>query len=166
MKLLGEEVQIAAGFLPVNMATAANNGDWVSLKNYRHLAIVFYGDGGGAAEPATITVQQATDVSGTSAKALNFTTVFRKQNADVQTVGQFTKVTQSAANTYALGSGANGDLESIVVIEFNAEDLDSDGGFDCVRATVADVGSTAQLGALLYILTGPRITPPPSAIVD
>jgi hypothetical protein len=166
MKLLGSEVQIAAGFLPVNLATGANAGDWVCLKNYRHVAIVFYGDGGTAAEPVTITVEQASAVAGTGAKALTFTRINKKQGADLFAIGQFTEVLQAAANTYALGSGAGGDLESIVVIEINAEDLDVENGFDCVRATIADVGTGAQIGALLYILTGPRYTPPPSAIVD
>jgi hypothetical protein len=163
MKLLAEELQIAAGFVPADLAAAAQSGDWVSLKNYRHVAIVFFKAAGAAAEDPIITVQQATDVAGAGAKALNFTTIYRKSAADVQTVGQFTKVTQAAANTY---NGDDGDKQVIYLIEFNAEDLDAEGGFDCVRATFADVGVTAQLGALLYVLSGPRYTPPPSAIID
>lgn len=165
MKLLAEEVQIAAGFVPVDLATAGASGDWVSLKNHRHLAIVFFRAAGAAGEPAVITVQQASDVAGTGAKALNFTRVDHKSAADILTVGQFTKVTQAAANTYSAVGGA-GNTQAIVLIEFNAEDLDADGGFDCVRATIADVGTTAQLSAMLYVLSGPRYTPPQSAIVD
>lgn len=163
MKLLAEEVQIAAGFVPVDMAAGANNGVWVSLKNHRHLAIVFFKAAGAVGEAPTVTVQQASDVAGTGAKALNFTRVDKKDNANVLTVGQFTKTTQASANTHALAAG---NTQAIVLIEFNAEDLDAEGGFDCVRATVADVGTTAQVGALLYILTGPRYTPPQSVVVD
>lgn len=167
MKLLAQELQIAEGFLPVNMATAANDGDWVSLKNYRHVAVLFYGSPGAAAEPATITMEQATAVAGTGAKALTFTSYYKKQAAtNLQAVGEFTKVTQAAAATAILGVGADGDKAAIVVIEFNAEDLDVEGGFDCIRGRVADVGTTAQIGALLYVLTGPRYTPPPSALGD
>ncbi len=43
-------------------------------------------------------------------------------------------------------------------------------GFDCVRATIADVGAAAQPGDLLYILSQPRYAHGaenmPSAIVD
>lgn len=164
MKLLAEELQIAAGFVPVDLAGAAGGaGDWVSLKHYRHVAIVVLKAAGAAAEDPIVTITQATDVSGTGAKALNFTRVDRKRGADLFAIGQFTKVTQAAANTY---NGDSGDVQELFVIEFNAEDLDADGGFDCVRAAIADVGTTAQLGAMLYILTGPRYTPPPSAIVD
>lgn len=164
-KLLAEEVNICAGFVPVDMAAGANSGDWVSLKNYRHVSIVLFKAAGAVGEPAVITVQQATDVAGTGAKALNFTRVDHKSGADIFTVGAYTKVTQAAANTYSAVGGA-GNTQAIVQIDFNAEDLDADGGFDCIRATIADPGATAQLGALFYILTGPRYTPMQSAIVD
>lgn len=164
MKLLAEEVQIAAGFVPADLAGAGGaTGDWVSLKNHRHVAIVFIKAVGAAAEDPIITVQQATDVAGAGAKALTFTRIDRKRGADLFTIGQFTRVTQAAANTY---NGDSGDLQELALIEFNAEDLDAEAGFDCVRATIADVGVTAQLGAMLYVLTSPRHTPPPSAIVD
>jgi hypothetical protein len=165
MKLLAEELQVAAAFVPVNLAGGANDGDWVSLKNYRHVSVLFFGAAGNATEPATITLEQATTVAGSNAKALNFTRIDKKHTADLFTVGEFTKVTQAAANTYALGT-TMGDKQAIVLIDFNAEDLDVEGGFDCIRGRVADVGTVAQIGAMLYILSDPRYTPPPSAIAD
>lgn len=167
MKLLGEELNIAIGFVPVNIATASNPGDYVSLKNYRQCTVVFVGAAGGAAEPATITLMQATAVAGTNSKALScITRVFQKQAADLQTVGTFSEVTQAAAATYALGSGANGDKQAIVCISVNAEDLDVENGYDCLAAYVADVGSTSQLACVLYILSGARYLPPLTAIAD
>lgn len=167
MARLTEEAQIAAALLPVNLATAANDGDWVSLKNYDHLAIVIIKDGGTAAEDPDFTVQQATSVAGAGAKALNFTRVDKKQAADVLTVGEFTKVTQAASNTYD-ADGTSAEDEMIVVIEFDAQDLDIANGFDCVRLQIPDVGAAAQLAAAIYILTGPRYAEqfPPSAIAD
>jgi hypothetical protein len=162
-----DEINLAEGFLPVNMASGANDGDWVSLKNYQRVAIIFYGAPGAAGEPATITVEQATDVSGGNAKALTFTRYAIKTAAtNLQAVGTWTRSTQTAANTLALGSGANGDKAAIVVIEFQSEDLDVDGGFDCIRATIADVGLTSQIGAVLYALMNPRFTPVPSALTN
>lgn len=165
MARLTEEFQFAAGFVPSDLAAAAQSGDWVSLKNYDHLAIVLFKAAGAVGEIPTITVQQAQDVAGTGAKALNFTRIDRKDNADLFTVGQFTKVTQAAGNTYA---PAAGNTQLLAVIEIEAQDLDKANGFDCVRATLNDVGATAQLGALLYILSGSRYAGqyPPSAIVD
>lgn len=165
MKELAQEVNICAGFVPVDLATAGASGDWVSLKNYRHVSIVLFRAAGAAGEPAVITVQQASDVTGSGAKALNFTRIHHKSAADILTVGQYTLVTQAAANTYSAVAAA-GNTQAIVQIDFNAEDLDADGGFDCLRATIADVGTTAQLAAMLYILTGPRYTPMQSAIAD
>ncbi len=165
MKLLAEELQVAAAFVPVSLAGGANDGDWVSLKNYRHVTILFYGAAGAATEPATITVEQASAVDGTGAKALTFTTIYKKHDANLETVGQFTKVTQTAANTYPLGT-TTGDKQAIILIDFNAEDLDVEGGFDCIRGRIADVGTTAQIGAMLYILSDPRYAPPLSAIAN
>lgn len=162
-----EHFNVAEGFLPVDLAGGANDGDWVSLKNYSELTILFYGKPGAAAEPATITLEQAQAVAGTGAKALTFTTVYKKQAAtNLQGTGQWTKVTQAAAATFALGSGADGDKAALVAITIHAEDLDTEGGFDCVRARVADVGVTAQLAALVYILGGPRYATMPSALGD
>lgn len=164
---LAEHFNIAEGFLPVNVATAANDGDWVSLKNYSECTILYYQGVGTAAEPATITVEQAQAVAGTGAKALTFTTIHQKQaSTNLQSTGTWTKVLQAAAGTYALGSGANGDKAAIVAITIHAEDLDTEGGFDCLRARVADVGTGPSIGALLYILGGPRYAAMPSALVD
>jgi len=42
------------------------------------------------------------------------------------------------------------------VIGFDADDLDVSSGFTHVQASVADVGSNAQVGACLYLATEPR----------
>lgn len=159
-----ERLQLACGFVPVDLATAANNGDWVSLKNYRRCLVVLFKAAGAAAEDPTITLQQATDVAGTGAKNLNFTTLYRKQGADVTAIAQWTKTTQAAANTYT--NATLGDEQVLLAIEFSAEDLDFKNNFDCLRATVADVGVTAQLGALLYIMGEPRDHAAPASMAS
>jgi len=163
---LCERGQLISAFVPVNLASAAQTGDWVSLKLFKHIAIVFTKGAGVSGEDPTITVQQATDVSGTDAKALTFTDIYVKQGAALNAIGQFTKTTQSAANTYTSATG--GEEQATWVIEFDADELDVDNGFDCVNASVDDVGDTSQIGHILYILTEPRYAsePMPSAIVD
>jgi hypothetical protein len=161
-----ENMQLVLADAPSDLAAAAVTGDWVSLKNYAHCAIVLLKAAGAVGEAPTITVRQAQDVSGTGAKNLTAVTrVDTKSAADITTIGQFTKTTQAAAATY---TPAAGNTEAIYVIEFDSDQLDINNGFDCIQANIADVGATAQIGALLYILTDCRYAGqfPPSAIVD
>jgi len=161
-----ETNQLVAGFVPVDLQDGANNGDWVSMKNYNHLTVVFFKDAGTAGDDPTLTVKQATNVSGGSEKALNFTTIYTKQGADLATVGTFTKNTQAAANAYT--DTASAEAQAIWVVEFDASDLDTNNNFDCVQASVADIGGNAQLGCLLYILSEPSYAgaTAPSAIAN
>lgn len=164
-----EKVQIVEGFPTVDLQTGANTGDYVCLKNFRRCAVVFTSGVGTAGDDPTLTIQQASAVAGTGVKALNFTTIYVKQAAtSLAAVGQWTKITQAAANTYTEATAAEQAL--IWVVDFAADDLDLANGFDCLRATVADVGGAAQPGSLQYILHEPRyLTRPedmPSAIVD
>lgn len=153
-KLL-ERFQIVEGFPPVNLATAANNGDYISLKNYRRVVVLFHSGVGTAGEDPTLTIEQAKDVAGTSVKALNFTTIYRKQAAtDLSAIGVWTKTTQAAANTYTEATAA--EQSALWAVEFEADELDVANGFDCIRATVADVGAGAQSGSLHYILGDAR----------
>lgn len=160
-----EKIQIASGFVPLHIGSA-RAGDYVSMKNYGRCAIVFFAAAGTAGDDPTITVVQATSVAASSEKALNFTRVDHKQGADLTAVGQFTTVTQAAANTYTDETSA--EIQKIWVIDIKAEDLDVDNGFDCIKASIGDAGTTNQLGCMLYLLHEPRYStvPLPSALTD
>lgn len=162
-----EQIQIASGFLPFDIGTA-RTGDAVSLKNYRRLLVVFFKGAGTAGDDPTITLLQGTDVAFATNKALNFTTVYKKQGADLEAVGQWTKVTQAAGNTYTDATSA--EVSAIWAVEIKAEDLDIANNYDCVRASVGDVGANAQLGCVLYLLADPVQMMAPesmrSAIID
>lgn len=161
---LAAQVNFCTGFVPIDMQAGANTGDWVSLKGYERCSIILFKAAGTAGDDPTITVQQASDVSGTGAKALNFTRLHIKQGT-LTSVGTYTETTQTAANTYTNDTLA--ESQAIIVIDIKGEDLDVDNGFDCVRLTVADVGSNAQLGCALYALWGARYEGTlASAIVD
>ena len=172
MPLFIEQCQIVPAFGPVNMATAANNGDYVSLKNYKHVAVVFHSMVGAAGEDPVLTFQQATDVSGGSVKSLNVnsTKVYKKQAAtNLLSTGTWSSASADVSTNQWTNTDA-AEQEVIVVAEFDSDELDVDGGFDCFRANVADVGATSQLGACYYFLTEPRFqaqpTSMPSAIAD
>lgn len=163
MKLV-ETAQICSGFVPVDLQDGANNGDYISMELYNHVAVVFYKAAGTAGDDPTLTLQQATSAAGADAKDLDFTEIWIKQGADLEAIGQFTKTTQAASHTYTDTDSA--EEQAIWVVEFDASDLDTDNEFAFLRATVADVGTNAQNGALLYVLTEPRYTgsAPPSAL--
>lgn len=151
--------QIVSGFVPVDMQTGANDGDWVSLANHRHCAVVLFKAIGTAGDDPTLTIEQATDNAGAGAKGLNFTEIYTKQGALLTALGQFTRVTQTAASTYT--DAVSAELQAIWVVEFDDNDLDADNDFDHIRGRVADVGGNAQLGCLFYVLGEPRYAKEP-----
>lgn len=162
--MLGNVFDVIEGFPAVDLSVAANNGDYISLKNANRVAVVFIGGIGTAGDDPTLTVQQAQDVSGTGAKALNFTTIYRKQAAtSLAGTAAWTVTTQSAANTYTNDTAAEQAL--IWAVEFDPSDLDVANGFDCLRATVADVGNNAQPGCLIYLVS-PKIGKGPADVMS
>jgi hypothetical protein len=160
---LAETTQIVSAIVPVDLQTA-QDGDWVSLKDYNHVTIVFHKGAGTAGDDPTVRVQQAQDNSGTGAKDLTYSEYWIKQGT-LTGVGQFTKTTQSAAASTALNA-TSAEEQVVLLIEFDADMLDVDNGFDHIRFRVDDVGTNAQLGSALYILSEPRYAQatPPSAL--
>lgn len=158
-----ERFQVASGFVPVDLTGGPTVTDWVSLKDFHSLTILFYGAIGTAGQDPTFTVSQATNVSAAGSKALNFETIYQKIGATSLTaVNLFTKVTQAAANTYVDATTAEN--EKIIGIYITSDMLDVAGGFDCVSVSIADLAA-AQLAACIFILE-PRYSPPPTAITD
>lgn len=147
-----EKLEIMHGIVPVDLGSARSS-DVVSLKNHGRCAIVFYKEAGSASEDPTITVLQATSVAPSNAKALTFTDIYTKQGT-ITSTGTWTKTTQTAANTYTNTTASEND--AIWVIDIQADSLDADNGFDCIQVTIADAGSTNQMGALLFLLHEPR----------
>jgi hypothetical protein len=162
--LFVEQANIQPFFMPVNLASGAQTGDVVSMKNYKKCVIVFLCGAGASSQDPTITVLQATSVAPSNAKALNFTRVDVKQATALTTAGTFTTVTQSAGNTYT--SDTSGEAQKMWVIEIDAADLDTANGYDCVQVTMADPGTNSQVGTCFAILYGSRYQPPLSAIAN
>lgn len=147
-------------FVPIDTTGAGQDGDWISLKNYDGVAIIL-GTGAWAGGAAAVTIEQATDVAGTGAKALAFTT--RYADGDV-TASDALVATAVAGNTFNLAAA-----NTLNVIEVKASDLDQVNNFDCIRVRSATPGANADLVYGLYYLYGGRYCPqgtPPSAIVD
>jgi len=148
--------KIIQGAGPADINGSGLTGDYVSMKNYNHCTVILNFGAIGAAN--TVTLKQATDVSGTSEKALSFTEYFKKEGTSTDT---FTRATCSS--TFNTGTTSN----SVYVVEIDANDLDVDNGFDCLRVNIADPGASTIVG-VTYILSEPRYADDsmPAAITD
>lgn len=146
--LLLERFQIAEGILPIALTTA-RTGRVVSMRNYRRMGVLFYKGVGTASDDPTITILQGTDIAFGTNKALTFTSIWVKQDlTKLSDVAQWTKVTQSAANTYTDATSA--EQAAMWWVEFQQSDLDIANGYDCIRASLSDVGTNSQIGCVLY----------------
>ena len=148
-----ETANLTAAFIPVDMSAAANNGDWVGLTNYgRCVAVLFKGIGTAGDDPV-FTLKQATDASGSGAKALTFTSVFSKVGTQTG-LANFTRTTQAAASTYT--DLVSAEAQAIIAVEIDAASLDVTNGFNHVQLSIPDVGANAQLGCGFYLMLDPR----------
>lgn len=158
-------MNLVSAIKPLDLNGAAEAGDWVSLKNYNRLAIVFFASVGSNGTDITLTIEQATAVAGTGAKALNVTEYFHKSGADLLTVEDFTRVSMAAGNTI---TRTNNDVaDQMYVIDIQAEDLDIANDFDCVRVSANDPGAS-KIGCAFYLLWDARYMadPLPDAITN
>lgn len=168
MALFLEKNNIVEGFPPRDLSAAANNGDYVSLKHYGRVVVVFASGVGTNGDDPTVVFQQAQDVAGTGAKDLdpNPRKAYKKQAA--------TNLAGTGAWSSASGDLSGNDLTNtdaaeqalIWAVEIAADELDVDNGFDCIRATVADVGNNAQPGYLFYLMLDARHTATPTAMLS
>lgn len=151
--------QVVPAFMPVDLSTADNEGDWVKFGPQGRCLIIFASSVGTAGDDPQVELEQASSATGTGAKALNFTELRTKRGATaINAVGQFTKVTQAASSTYT--DDASAENEFLAVLEIDAEDLDRNNGFNWFRLKVDDVGTNAQLGCGLYVFLDPRRAEP------
>ncbi|MBI4637690.1 MAG: hypothetical protein HY727_15235 [Candidatus Rokubacteria bacterium] len=167
-KPLGNLIDIIPAILPLDLQTA-RDGDYISLKHAQGVAVVVFKGAGTAGDDPLISFQQAQDVAGTGVKDLaTIATIFKKQGT-LTAVGTWSKVTQAAGASFQ-ADATSAEEEAVYVFEIEADELDVDNGFDCLRVRVADTGTNAQLGCALYLLYGQRYaaTPAnlPSSIVD
>jgi hypothetical protein len=166
-QMIGDLFDIIEGFPCVDLQTGANTGDWISMKNAASLLILFGSGVGTAGDDPTLTIQQAKDNSGTSVKALNLVTTPNKnwQKSAAVSLAAVTTWEDVSGNvtTNTITDTDSAEESHLLAIEFSASDLDVNNGFDYVRGTVADVGSNAQPGFLLYFKT-PKVPANPDNV--
>ena len=146
---------IVAGIIPVDLTTAANPGDWVSMAKHKRLTVVVFTAIGTAGQDPVITINEATNNAegGTQVLAC-LTDVWEKIGATaIGAITNWTRTTQAAGSTYTNAAGA-AEGEYLLVFDIFADQLSD--GYDYIAVDVADVGANAQLGCMLYILSEPR----------
>lgn len=168
---LGSVIDIIPAVMPLDLQTA-RAGDAISLKNAAGVLILVVKGAGTAGDDPDFTLYQQSDVANSlsDAKALNaIDVIWKKQGAALTAVGTWTKVEQTADEVFS-ADATSAEEQALYAIWVPATALDRDGGFDCIRLDVADVGNNAQLGCVLYILAGLRYPSDPanlpSAIID
>lgn len=144
---------------PVNLATGANTGVWLNMANVNGMNFIVPKGIGASGEPVVITFEQAKDSSGTGAKAIDIKFVAYKVAAST-TIAAATDIWVPVTsidpdNPVSSYTGTSqGDKEAVYGFFFRQQDLDTNNGFTYIRIKIADVGATAQIGAVLAIPSG------------
>ena len=147
-----EIADIVPAFVPVDMQTGANGSNWFNMALCDRVICVLYKGAGTAGDNPVLTLNQASDSSGTGSKGLNFTRYRQKIGAIATAANQiWTIVTQAAASTATPTSAAS---VAVFAIEVKCADLDLANGFNHVQFTIPDTGTNAQLGCAFYIAYG------------
>lgn len=130
MLSLVEEMKVVNGLTPVTTNGGADS-DYISMKYANKLfAVVKLTQA--AAHATLLTPTQASAVAGTGAKAL---TNNIKVWANEDVAASDTMVEQTDAKNYTVTADVK---NKIVVFEINANALDVNNGFDCIKIAVAD----------------------------
>lgn len=140
---------------PVNLATGANPGDRINMKEYHGVLLALLKGIGTAGDNPVFTLLQHDAPTGGNSKALNISEIYaRLDAADVGTVGSFTKLTQAPAATFTIPNSA--EKQGVIAAQVLATDLDSANGFNYISLSIPDTGTNSQLGATFAIPFGKR----------
>ena len=154
-----DKAKVVMGLAPITPSTSTP--DYVCMKGYQKCTAIIAVDNGNTVTGSAITLKEATVVAGTGEQALAFSKMWANLDTDASDTLVETAV---AANTFTTLT-TNG-KNALYVIEIDADDLDLDDGFDCVRVGTANAANTVL--SVVYILHGTRYAPTldRSAITD
>jgi len=153
--------KVVGAVVPVNLATAAVNGPYASMRNCEVLHVIIIKGAGTAGEDPVITLTQATTAAGGSAKTLNITAVQHQIAANVTLATAFVAGVnvssveisrETSVASYATDLIDAAENQAMFVLTIHKDDLDDDFAF--VRCNIADVGASSQLAAMIYIAGG------------
>lgn len=125
---------------PDSYAAAEYNTGYNSLQQYHRAVVMLMVGDMQAGATVDLDIEQATDTSGTSAKAI--------------TGKSITQLTQ-----------AGSDSDKVVFVEIRTEELDVDNAFDCINAELT-VGTNSVEAALVIFGCEPRYPPVPTTNME
>ena len=133
------EVHQVLAHEPADSFAAEVNTGFLSLANFHRAVIIVSVGDIAAGGQVTINVDQATDTTGASSKAL--------------TGKSATRLTQ-----------AGGDSDDLSIIEIKSIELDVANGFDCINVRINPVDAASEM-AVLVLGTIPRFPPVATTLV-
>jgi hypothetical protein len=150
---------------PVDLAAAAANTLYAKVRDINDfLWLIWYLGAGTAGDEATLSLQQATNASGGSAKTLPITEVWFKRGGPTFATNPATNdlwtknatiSRETPANTYATAANRVAATNHFMAaIRISPKDLDMGNGFGWVRGGCTDVGANAQLGFAFWVPEG------------
>lgn len=163
---LGRLFDLSAGVVPVDLQTA-QTGKRVHLKNCGGVTIVVFKAAGTAGDDPTVDLQEHDAASSGTSRDLDVvTSYFLKAEATLDGDETWSRFTQSAASEIVDpgGAGTSAEEQQILVIEVEATQLSD--GYEWISLNVADTGTNAQLGAVLYILRDLNVQRKPANLVQ
>ena len=160
LKSLAETTRVTQALTPAADA-AGRTGAYVTLKHCRGAAYIVCNIAQGNAATIALTINQATAVAGTSAKAI---TGLCRIWTNLDTSANDTLTPQSAAVSYTTDAGVK---NKVVIFEVLPETLDLANGFTSI-AIVTGASNVANITSAMYHLTdyGYQGLTLPTAVVD
>lgn len=165
MEGLARLFDIAIGAAPVDLSTAAVTGKRVALKGSSAITFLVFKGAGTAGDDPAVTIQQHTAASGgTSSNLSVIDHYYLKDAATLAGTEQWVTKTQAAGATITDpgGAGTSAEHQQILAIEVSGTELSD--GYTHVSLNIADVGTNAQLGAVLYVLHDLTVQRAPDAL--
>lgn len=161
LKGLGQAFDVGHAITPVDLATGANTGARLHLKNYGGVAIVIYFGVGTAAQPIIADVQEHTANTGGTSRDLDVVTeYFTKSELALDGDEAWVRVTQ-AAGSEVTNADWDDALQGLVVIQVDSDSLSDD--CEWISVDIPDTGATAgHIGAALYVMYDLRVQRAPA----
>jgi hypothetical protein len=162
---LGNVFDIVPGYTPIADAEVAATATRLHMKNYGGTAIVgYFGAVSAGTDVITLDVQQADAATGGNTKDLDVVTqVYYKAEATLDGDETWTRATQSAASEVAFPSTN----QILIVVEIDADDLDTANGYEWVFVLHADPGSGGtRPGCYFYVPYGLKVQRRPDLLIE
>ena len=142
---ISDKVTVVEALAPVTPSSASPN--WINLKLVKGCQVVLSVKNATTVTGSAITLRQATDTSGTSAKALAFSSML--VNADTATNGG-PSWTNTAVTSNTFTTTSTNSKNALYVIDVDNTSLDKNNGFTCLQVALAN--ATATTISAIYVV--------------